>query len=333
MAIWKYKDHWYVKVMHLGQYYRGERGYDKKEEAMEAQAQIKYKLKLTRRLSRTPAIIQDNLFGLLWNQYLKHCEAYNSKAWFDAKRYIGSRYFPKWFHEDITQIMPADIETHLVERKNLSARSANLDFEILRNFFRWCVDMGFIDRSPMGPLRKFPLSKKQKVIPTKADIETLVAANEGTNRLLILLLVYTMGRISEIRGLQWKDVDLEKRVLYLRTRKTRDGNEMIREIPINGFLLETLTLMDPKEGYVLKSSVDGQPYRDLRKKLKRCASRAGVYSISGFHQFRHYGASQLANSGVDLKTIQELLGHTTLDTTNIYLQSLTESKRKAIEML
>lgn len=333
MSVWKYKGRWYVKVMHQGQYYRGERGYPKKEEALEAQAQIKYKLKLTRRLSKTPTIILNPLFGQLWDQYLTHCEAYNSKAWFDAKRYIGSRYFQKWFTLEINQIIPADIEAHLVERKQKSARSANLDFEILRNFFNWCIGMGFLDQSPMRFLRKFAQGKPVKIIPTKEEVGKLIASSEGQDQLMLLLLIHTMGRISEIRSLQWKDIYLDKKVLYLRTRKTRDGSEAVREIPINGWLLECLTSQTEKSGYVLKSNVSGQPYRDLRKKLKRCLRRAEVYSTFGFHAFRHYGASMLADQGAPLNVVQDLLGHTTLDTTNIYLQSLRDSKRKAMELL
>jgi len=334
MSVWKYKDHWYCQVMHLGKYYRGGKGYDKKEEAMEAQAQIKYKLKITRTLSKTHVTSQDNSFEPLWKRYLIHCEAYNSKAWFDAKRYIGSKYFRKWFNEDITQIMPADIEAHLVERKGLSARSANLDFEILRNFYRWCVEMGFLDKSPMLYLRKFPLAKKIRVIPTREDVETLISTNKGTDRLLILLLVYTMGRISEIRGLQWKDVDLNKKVLYLRTRKTGDGSESIREIPINGTLLQYF-LSNPvnqTEGFVLSSNANGGPYKDLRKKLKKCLEMAGIQTF-GFHAFRHYGISRLIEAGVDPATVRDIAGHATLEMTSHYSHSSTENKRRAMEMM
>lgn len=332
MPIWRKDGLWYVRVQRNCQTYRGEHGYQKKEDALAEQALIKSRLKSSGSALKIPGTSRGTFLDI-WIQYLRHCEAYNSKAWFDAKRYIGAKQFAQWFARDISDIGPAEIEAHLVERRKLSARSANLDFEILRNFFRWSVEMGLLVESPMRPLRRFPQGKPVKIIPTKDDIDLLIRSSVGQDRLLLLLLVYTMGRISEIKGLQWKDIDLEHKILHLRTRKTRDGSESVRTIPINGSLLECLTSMDQKNGYVLTSGVDGQPYRDLRKRLKKCVSLAGVCSISGFHQFRHYGASMLANAGVDLKTIQELLGHTTLDTTNIYLQSLTESKRKAMEVL
>jgi integrase len=327
MPVWKKDGLWYVRVQRQGQIYRGDHGYPKKEEALAEQARIKLSLKS----SKTQGTSR-GMFLEIWIQYLKHCEAYNGKAWFDAKRYIGAKQFSKWFARDIADIGPAEIEAHLVERRKLSARSANLDFEILRNFFRWSVEMCFLGESPMRPLRKFSQNRPVKIIPTKEEIDKLIGTNIGLDRLLILLLVFTMGRISEIKGLQWKDIDLEHKVLHLRTRKTRDGSESSRAIPINGLLMQCLT-EQPKDGPYVLHSVDGKPYMDLRKRLKRCVRSAGITSINGFHQFRHYGASTLANAGVDLKTIQELLGYTTLDTTNIYLQSLSESKRRAMEVL
>jgi integrase len=273
-------------------------------------------------------------FLILWEQYLEHCRAFNSKEWFNAKRYIADRYFAKWYDREIHSLRPAEIEKHLIERRSLSARSANLDLEIIRHFFNWCVQMDYLVKSPLGPIRRFPVGKTIKPIPTRNDIDNLIQANEGQDRLLILLLVYTMGRYSEVRRLKWEDVDLDKQVLYLRTRKTRDGSEKIREIPINGPLLQVLSSLRKEEGPVLQSPVTGEAYRDLRRALQRCLRKSGIATPNmGFHAFRHYGATMLADAGVPLNVIQDLLGHTSLGTTNLYLQSLRESKRKAMEVL
>jgi integrase/recombinase XerD len=86
------------------------------------------------------------------------------------------------------------------------------------------------------------------------------------------------------------------------------------------------------EGFVLSSNANGSPYKDLRKRLKKCLEKANIRAFS-FHAFRHYAASQLADAGVPLNVIQELLGHHDIKTTSIYLQTLKDAKRKAIEQL
>jgi integrase len=263
--------------------------------------------------------------------YLKHSEAYNSQAWFKAKKYIADRYFNQFLDRKITDITRIELEQHFIERKAKSVRSSNLDFEILRNFFHWCIENEMIEKSPMRFMKKFPKPQSVRVIPRKEEVDALLQSVQGQDRLLFLLLVHTLGRISEIMGLQWTDVNLEKKVLYLKTRKTKDGSEKIREIPINGALFSMLSSGQDRSGFVLQSK-DGQQYQDLRKRLKRCLSEAQV-SMNGFHSLRHYGISRLIEQGVDPAVVRDLAGHSTLSMTNHYSHTSAETRRAAIEKL
>lgn len=330
MSIWQDKKtrRWFVRVKHEGKYHSPGQGYNKKEEAREADVLLK------RSLKQGKILIAQGTFYEVWVEYLNHCKSYNGKDWYDAKRYIGYSQFRKWFERRLDEIGEAELGEHFSIRKVLSPRSANLDFEILRNFFRWCQARHYLVDYPMPTLRKFAVSKKVKVIPERDQIKKLIEAQTGKDKLLILLLVYTMGRISEIKRLTWTDIDLKRKVLYLKTRKTRDGSEEIREIPIHGLLLQHFQShpVNQTEGFVLSSNAKGSPYKDLRKRLRKCLERTNIQPF-GFHAFRHYGASQLADSGVPLNVIQELLGHHDIKTTSVYLQTLKDAKRKAIEQL
>jgi integrase len=330
MSTWRDKKtgRWFIRVKHQGKYYSPGKGFDKKEGAQEADVLLK------RSLRQGKILIAQGTFYEAWVEYLNHCKSYNGKDWYDAKRYIGYAQFKKWFDRRLDEIGEAELQEHFAIRKVLSPRSANLDFEILRNFFKWCQARHYLNDYPMPTLHKFSIRRKVKAIPEKDQIKKLIESTEGKDKLLILLLVCTMGRISEIRRLTWQDVDLKKKILYLRTRKTRDGSEEIREIPIHGSLLQCFHSLpaNQTEGFVLSSNASGSPYKDLRKRLKRCLERANIQTFS-FHAFRHYGASRLADSGVPLNVLQELLGHHDIKTTSIYLQTLKDAKRKAIEQL
>ena len=329
MSTWRDKKtgRWFIRVKHQGKYYSPGKGFDKKEGAQEADVLLK------RSLRQGKILIAQGTFYEAWVEYLNHCKSYNGKDWYDAKRYIGYAQFKKWFDRRLDEIGEAELQEHFDIRKTLSPRSANLDFEILRNFFKWCQARHYLNDYPMPTLHKFSVSRKVRAIPDKSQIHKLIEAQEGKDKLLILLLVYTMGRISEIRRLTWNDVDLKRKVLYLKTRKTRDGSEEIREIPISSELLPILQSMESRTGFIL-TSAKNLPYKDLRKRLTHCLNVAGLKDIkSTFHQFRHYSASQLADIGVPLNVIQELLGHHDIKTTSIYLQTLKDAKRKAIEQL
>jgi len=330
MSIWKDSKtgRWFVRVKHQGKYHSPGRGFDKKEEAQEADVLLK------RSLRQGKILTAQGTFYEAWVEYLNHCKSYNGKDWYDAKRYIGYAQFKKWFDRRLDEIGEAELKEHFDIRKTLSPRSANLDFEILRNFFRWCQARHYLIDYPMPTLHKFSVRRKIRAIPEKDQIKKLIESTEGKDKLLILLLVCTMGRISEIKRLTWQDVDLKRKMLYLKTRKTRDGSEEIREIPIHGSLLQYFQSLpvNQTEGFVLSSNAKGSPYKDLRKRLKKCLEKANILTF-GFHAFRHYGASRLADSGVPLNVIQELLGHHDIKTTSLYLQTLKDAKRKAIEQL
>lgn len=329
MSIWQDKKtrRWFVRIKNQGKYHSPGRGYDKKEEAQEADVLLK------RSLRQGKILTVQGMFYEAWVEYLNYCKSYNGKDWYDAKRYIGYSQFRKWFDRGLDEIGEAELQEHFSIRKTLSPRSANLDFEILRNFFKWCQARHYLRDYPMPTLHKFAISQKVKVIPEKHQIKKLIESTEGKDKLLILLLVYTMGRISEIQRLTWNDIDLKRKVLYLKTRKTRDGSEEIREIPIGNELWTILQGMESRDGFILKSR-GNLPYKDLRKCLTKCLENAGLKHLRwGFHIFRHYGASQLAGAGVPLNVIQDLLGHHDIKTTSIYLQTLKDAKRKAIEQL
>ncbi len=331
MSIWTYKDRWYVRVVHKGATYRGRRGFPTKDAALEEQVRIKLKLKSTRFSKDTPNITAP-LFGTLWGIYLERCEAYHGKHWYQTKIYIGRKYFEKWFLLPIEQVYPADIESHLISRKQVSARTSNLDFQILHNFFKWCVDMEYLEKHPMRSLKKFSYKAGEKTIPTKEEVDRIIDTAEGEDRLLILFLASTMARISEILRLEWNNIDMEHQMLSLKTCKTRDGGEKERKIPINGRLLnELVKFSGTREGLIFRGC--GTSYQAALDRFMQYVKSAGVQSISGFHQLRHYGISRLVEAGVDLATIRDLAGHSTLNITGVYSHSSIESKRKAIGVL
>ena len=97
-------------------------------------------------------------------------------------------------------------------------------------------------------------------------------------------------------------------------------------------LFQALTTLYLKGEYVFTNEKTMDKYDDKKKMLIGLCQRAKVKRFT-FHSIRHYSASILANKGVPLPDIQELLGHENLLTTAIYIQSLVGSKSKSIHLL
>jgi len=152
-----------------------------------------------------------------------------------------------------------------------------------------------------------------------------------------------MGRMSEINRLTWDDVNLEGRYLVLYTRKKKGGHLTPRRIPMTQRLFEILCRRyahrDPGKPWVFwhrywsgrtRESQQG-PYRDRSKVMKTLCRQGGIRYFR-FHAFKHVGASLMENHNVSIGTIQRILGHESRITTEIYLHSLGESERAAIQI-
>lgn len=169
----------------------------------------------------------------------------------------------------------------------------------------------------------------------------------------ILLALYTGLRIGELCALQWKDIDFERGSLFVSKTvqriyaKTVEGETVakiiisspktrssVREIPLASTLLPTLQeFRDHDDCYLITKERTFLEPRSYRSYYGRFLKRAGI-AHSSFHKLRHTFATQLIECGADVKTVSELLGHASVNTTlNLYVHPQLEQKRKCIEMI
>ena len=154
----------------------------------------------------------------------------------------------------------------------------------------------------------------------------------------------TMGRMSEINRLSWQDVDFNNRCVILYTRKKRGGHLTPRKVPMTDKLYDLLyrryqkrdkykpwvfwhTYFDKKT-----SSWVDKPYTD-RSQLMRYLCKKAKVRYFRYHALRHFGASLLDSANVPIGSIQRILGHENRLTTEIYLHSIGDSERHAMEVL
>ena len=149
--------------------------------------------------------------------------------------------------------------------------------------------------------------------------------------------------MSEINRLAWDDVDFQHRTVTLYTRKKRGGSLTPRRVPMTSKLFDMLSrrysCRDKSKPWVFWHTYycckTGErkegPYQDRKKIMKTLCKKAGVKYFR-FHALRHFGASALDNASVNIGSIQRLLGHENRTTTEIYLHSIGESEREAMQI-
>lgn len=233
--------------------------------------------------------------------------------------------------EDVT---PAHLQEFLISEKKrgLSVTSVKLEAVALRIFFRFLTARG---RIPSDPAEKLPLPRLPHTLPqplSKEEMAKLVSAPAGDTPLEIrdralLELLYACGlRIAEACGVRLENLDEEGGVI----RVTGKGNKT-RLIPVGRAALDALKLylhsarprlVSARSGAAIFLSVRGHSLTPARiwQLVRHYAKRAGIEEAIHPHQLRHSFATHLLAGGADLRIIQEMLGHSSIATTQIYTQ-------------
>jgi integrase/recombinase XerD len=226
----------------------------------------------------------------------------------------------------------------------LSATSAGRTVVAVRGFHRFCVMDGLATADPAAGVRPpAPARRLPKALPL-ADVESILeaAGSAGTtlalrDRALLELLYGTGARISEAVGLDVDDVDRVEGTVALRGK---GGKERI--VPIGSYALAALdaylTRARPGLASVGTSERAGALFLNARggrlsrqsawTVLVKAADRAGVTRDVSPHTLRHSFATHLLEGGADVRVVQELLGHASVTTTQIYTLVTVDNLRE-----
>ena len=254
--------------------------------------------------------------------------------------------------EDLGAVRPPNLRAFLaseVERRPAVGSQART-VAALKCFFRFLVENEYLERDPAHVLRT---PKKREALPDVLDqreLRRLLAAVDDEevwerhfpgkrqrDRLLLALLAYAGLRRSELLGLDWDDVDLERRLL--KVRKAKGGRQ--RVLPIHPGLAPlfvdylTVRARDPEPALFVGVQGRRLSISILSQTFRRYAQAAGVTERKRVtpHTLRHVFASELLHAGANLRQIQELLGHKHLDSTQRYTRVNAHELRGAVKRL
>lgn len=193
---------------------------------------------------------------------------------------------------------------------------------------------GYVDRNPAKGVENLPEHNDRLRWLTAKEEEQLLAFCPLYLQRIVRLALYTGMRKGEILRLQWSDVDFDQRLI----RVSHTKNHKTRYIPMNRALTELLREVDHFSGpnghspYVFPDPATGERFQDVAKAFEKATRQAGLANVT-FHTLRHSFASHLAQRGVPLNNIRELLGHGTMQVTMRYAHLAPNNLRDAVELL
>jgi len=180
-----------------------------------------------------------------------------------------------------------------------------------------------------------PLTKKKTKLPVvlgKNEINKLIDVTGNLKHKLVLMFLYYAGlRLDELINLRWQDIDFERELIHIKQAK----GEKERIIFLHSKLRETLKVYGiRRQGLVFKSQM-GKKYskRSIQQIVKESARRANTSKRVTPHTLRHSFATHLLEAGADIRYIQQLLGHKSLRTTQIYTHVANKDIKKLANLL
>ncbi|MDZ4664261.1 MAG: site-specific integrase [Bacteroidota bacterium] len=238
-------------------------------------------------------------------------------------RYTGDKSISEIGNQDLILF-----NNHYILANKLSASYQNQVVNAIKLFFKIVenknIDIELIHRP-----------KRSKVLPnvlSKEEVKAILSAHNNLKHKAMLSLIYSCGlRCGELISLKPEHVDSKRSVLVIKQAKGRKDRIAPLSTKIIEMLRQYFLTCKPKV-YLFEGQKEGEPYdiSSLQKVLKQSLQKVNIQKPVTLHWLRHSYATHLLENGTDLRYIQEILGHRSSKTTEIYTHVSTKSLQKIV---
>ncbi len=211
-----------------------------------------------------------------------------------------------------------------LENAGLSAQSRNTYLCAVKFFYR----------NVIGDAEKIRvrIAKRSKMLPvvlTRGEVDRVLGAISNIKHKLLISLAYGAGlRVSEVISLRVRDLDFDQMIIHLKCAKGQ--KDRITVLPDKIVIrLRSFIIGKAGDSYVFESERGGKlSVRTAQLVFSNALKRAAIFKRATFHSLRHSFATHLLENGVNLRYVQELLGHENLKTTQRYTQVANRELRR-----
>ena len=336
MSVYLRKDSWYIDITVSGLRISRKLPVKTKVQALRIQEEIKTKFRLG--LLHISDFDQTRIFRIEAEKYLNHCKSLNcSRTYEEDKRNYDLHIAPLFADKVIQRITNENIldyQAHL-KSKGYSNRSVNIYMGLIRKILRHSKKCGHLRTLDL----KFPMlpePQKHHAFLTPEEFNRLIRGFHS-KAILAYLRTYFAGhtgmRPAELAYLSWDDISLELRTAKIQAKNSWTPKKMSeRVIPLNNEALSILEkLYEERKGPWVFSSND-KPVKSIRRALNSAAKQAGIKKVTP-NMLRHTFCTHLLLAGADIRSVQDLMGHTDMATTQRYVHSIEARLKDTVKLL
>lgn len=335
------RKNWWVDFRHNGFRYRKKSPDNSKSGAQAYEALLRRKLSEGEDINDKPkekeamALYKD--YGWEWfNVYVKNNNKFSEIR---TKEFILRKHLIPFFGKTpIDKITTMQIEQYKSQKMKTSLvnKSINNHLHVLSKSLRTAEEWGLIESLPKIKLLKTPPQEFDFL--TIAESEKLLEHAKGVWHDMILTALKTGLRFGELKALNWKDIDWERRMIIVRSTIYRNvinstKSNKKRYVPMTREVYNALMARKREKGFIFTDNSE-RPLKDTvcQNHLDEACERANLRRIT-WHVLRHTFASHLASSGASMKAIQELLGHADIQTTLRYAHLSPSTLKDTVNLL
>lgn len=246
-----------------------------------------------------------------------------------VKSYLyGLREYFAFKKDHLTTLDQENIRDFLLqcEERGISPQSRNLFLNAIKFFYR-----EVIRTTEKIEIRSAKKANSLPVVLSKMDIDRIITSVQNSKHKLLLSISYSSGlRVSEVVALKVKDVCLTDFTIHIRQSKGRKDRISVLSEKLVSDLSQAI-VSKKQDAFVFESERTGKlTTRTAQKIFENALKKSGVKKDATFHSLRHSFATHLLENGVDIRYVQELLGHQNIRTTQVYTH-VTNPKLKNIK--
>jgi len=239
---------------------------------------------------------------------------------------ISNTLFLDWIKKQPEQVIEQDVKdylAHLMSDEKIAASSIALKKAALKFLFDEILKMGIVN------LKTPKIPKHVPVVLTREEVKKLIVSAGSYKSKVMIQFLYSSGlRLSELINIKINDLEIKEKIGWVRGGKgSKDRMFLLSEMIIKELEKYMLTL-EPDEKYLFPGEKGHVSARNVQKIIDNATERAGLRKKVHPHMLRHCFATHLLDAGVDIRKIQELLGHANLQTTQIYTSVSKEELKK-----
>ena len=280
-------------------------------------------------------------------EYRSYIEIERGRPINTVKAYLADlKHFQAHFDRPLERATPRDVRAWMGQLKKQGCKNETISRKLssLRQYYRFLLKEGTIEKDPLVFIESPKREKRLPVFLTQEEVNQLIEATaskaydiQGKRDYCIISILYRTGlRNSELVNLRLGDIQNTESGISLRVFG-KGSKERI--VPLSRKAQDTLTMWkmarpNTDHDYIFTTARGKKTYpRYIQRRLKAMVKKAGIDKPITPHKLRHTFATHLLHKGEDIRNIQELLGHASIATTQIYTHADVRKLSEAVERL